>query len=87
MNSQNNEDDSFNFSVIQPHSEQQDPADFSVRSLLGEEEDPQFVKPSAGALALHKSVEDVFSKLKNLRVQTGKSILKMESKDLPEESR
>lgn len=63
------------FSVIEANPEPQANADFSVRSLLGEEEEPQFTKPSSAVLNLHKSVEDVFSKLRNLKVTSGKSIL------------
>ena len=45
-----------NFSVIEPNAEPQADADFSVRSLLGEEEEPHFTKPNSAALSLHKSV-------------------------------
>mgnify|MGYP000055963354 CR=1 FL=1 len=65
-----------NFSVIEPNENPQTAADFSVQSLLGEDEEPQFVKPSAGALTLHQSVENVLSKMKNLKSVSGKSIMR-----------
>ncbi len=68
-----------NFSVIDRNAEVEAAADFSVRSLLGEEE-PLISNNPPETLSMQKSVEDVFSKIRKMQVPGVRSIIKGDSK-------